>query len=33
VTHKETLPVVVGVDKPAGNVIGRVAANLPGGRS
>src|SRR5713101_7768345 len=32
VTHKEALAVVIGVDEPAGNVVGGSAANLPGGR-
>ena len=31
VAHEETLAVVVRVDEPAGDVGGRVAANLPGG--
>ena len=30
--HEEALAVVVGVDEPAGDVVGGGAANLPGGR-
>src|SRR3972149_8513246 len=32
VAHEEVLGVVVGVDEPAGDVVGRVAADLAGGR-
>ena len=32
VAHEEALAIIVGIDEPAGNIVGGVRANLAGGR-